>query len=240
MRNTDLDWTNIGDTEPFYGVLANPMFLKENLSPENLKAFWRAGRLDVNYFLLLVRQHFGEFTPKTALDFGCGVGRLTRGIAKHVDQVTGVDISPGMLRHARRGAPRNAHFVRAIPDEPVDWIVSHIVFQHIPPPRGYALFRQLLDRLAPGGAFVIQFTLYKDETFLEKSIGPVTRANWDGETLRTYDQAPHPAGTMLMYDYDLTHLTCIIHDAGINAAHMVHTNHGGCHGVILCGRKPGD
>ena len=36
-----------------------------------------------------------------ALDFGCGVGRLTQALALHFDAVTGVDISGPMLEHAR-------------------------------------------------------------------------------------------------------------------------------------------
>ena len=38
---------------------------------------------------------------EAALDFGCGVGRLSRALASHFDQVTGVDISETMIGRAR-------------------------------------------------------------------------------------------------------------------------------------------
>lgn len=39
---------------------------------------------------------------KHALDFGCGVGRLTQALAAHFDEVTGVDISPSMIKLAKK------------------------------------------------------------------------------------------------------------------------------------------
>ena len=35
-----------------------------------------------------------------ALDFGCGVGRLTQALARRFDTVVGVDVSPQMVRLA--------------------------------------------------------------------------------------------------------------------------------------------
>ena len=32
-----------------------------------------------------------------ALDFGCGIGRLTQSLADYFDKVTGVDIAPAMI-----------------------------------------------------------------------------------------------------------------------------------------------
>lgn len=238
MRNTDADWQKIGEEEPYYGVLTNPIFLKDNLSTDTLKIFWDGGHQDINFFLSTIRQHFGDFQPKTAIDFGCGVGRLTRAIASHVETVTGVDVSPGMLLEARKDAPANARFADTLPEAAVDWIVSHIVFQHIPPVKGYALFADLMQRLAPGGAFAIHVTLFKDKDFLDHAVQVVERAGWDGQTLQSYATKPISEGTMLMYDYNLSHLVSIAEQvAGIQSFHMVHINHGGCHGVILCGRR---
>jgi ubiquinone/menaquinone biosynthesis C-methylase UbiE len=36
------------------------------------------------------------------LDFGCGIGRLARAIAKDVRSVVGIDVSPGMIAEAQR------------------------------------------------------------------------------------------------------------------------------------------
>jgi 2-polyprenyl-3-methyl-5-hydroxy-6-metoxy-1,4-benzoquinol methylase len=45
-----------------------------------------------------------------ALDFGCGLGRLTRALASYYDEAWGVDISTEMIDQAWYGAPRNCRF----------------------------------------------------------------------------------------------------------------------------------
>ncbi len=239
MRDTDQDWAIIGDTEPFFGVLSAPQYLKSNLSEASLDEFWKSGDQDIDFLLGKIKKHFGEFRHRTALDFGCGVGRLTRALGKQADIATGVDISPGMLEQARKNAPANTRFLTAIPDEIFDLVISLIVFQHIPAQKGYGIFADLLGHIAPGGAFAIQVTLYKDQPFLNRMLEPITRATWDGETVKIFEDVPWPAGTMLMHDYDLTRLFSIAQRSGFVELHMIHTNHGECHGVIMMGRKPG-
>lgn len=42
-----------------------------------------------------------------ALDFGCGVGRLTRALAAFFDRATGVDISSSMIEEAKKKEMRS-------------------------------------------------------------------------------------------------------------------------------------
>lgn len=46
----------------------------------------------------------------TILEMGCGTGRVARKIAGRDRQVTGIDISPAMLRHAGQEKPANCRF----------------------------------------------------------------------------------------------------------------------------------
>ena len=39
---------------------------------------------------------------RRALDFGCGVGRLTQALVRYFDEVCGVDIAPSMIEWARK------------------------------------------------------------------------------------------------------------------------------------------
>jgi trans-aconitate methyltransferase len=91
----------------------------------------------------------------SALDFGCGVGRLTKALAKRYTRVVGVDISPTMLRLARDNVP-SATFSEDLPDETFDLIVSLIVLQHVEVERGMELLRQLVKRLNKDGLLVLQ------------------------------------------------------------------------------------
>lgn len=239
-RETDADWAILGDDEPFHSVLTQEKFRRRNLTPETLTEFWATGEEEIQYLRKMLVRHFGEFQSRRAVDFGCGVGRLARALANVSDQVTGVDVSPGMLAEANRHRLPNVTYVDRLTRETFDWINSVIVFQHIPPTRGYALFADLLGRLEPGGVLSMQFTLFKDETFIGHAIQNARRATWDGERLRILDETPDPPGSMMMYDYDLNRLMAMLHDHGVDQVMLQHTNHGGCHGARVLGRRAED
>ncbi len=76
-----------------------------------------------------------------ALDFGCGIGRMTTALAKHYREVVGIDISDEMIRLATEFSPcANTRFVQVkeppLPclDREFDCVYSTIVVQHIPIP----------------------------------------------------------------------------------------------------------
>jgi ubiquinone/menaquinone biosynthesis C-methylase UbiE len=77
---------------------------------------------------------------ETALDFGCGVGRLTRALAKHFGACYGVDISESMISRATRlnkSVPNCSFFVNSVPDlrrfssDFFDLTYSNLVLQHL-------------------------------------------------------------------------------------------------------------
>jgi len=77
------------------------------------------------------------------LEIGCGVGRLTRGLAARAGQVVALDVSAEMLSQARRynSELENVTWLQGdgatlagVDDGSVDACVSHVVFQHIPEP----------------------------------------------------------------------------------------------------------
>jgi len=98
---------------------------------------------------------------KTALEIGCGIGRMTHAFVKEFAEVIGVDISAEMVERARAQKWERAQFVVgngkdlcAIRDASVDFAFSYIVFQHIPDREitlGY--FREIGRVLRPGGMF---------------------------------------------------------------------------------------
>lgn len=77
----------------------------------------------------------------TALEIGCGPGRLIRPLSRHFREIHGVDVSDQMIRLAGeklRGIP-HAHVqvtpdssLSMFPDESFDFVYSYAVFQHIP------------------------------------------------------------------------------------------------------------
>lgn len=101
----------------------------------------------------------------SALDFGCGVGRLTQALADHFTTVIGVDVSPTMLQLASK---LNRHDVRVTyvrnqaPDlsrflsNSFDFVYSDIVLQHIEPEMSLNYLREFVRLLRPGGVAVFQ------------------------------------------------------------------------------------
>ena len=158
------DWNELARREPYYAVLTDPRFLRANLTDDARRAFFATGDADVDALL----ETIGAAPSSTALDFGCGVGRLTLALARRVASVTGCDVAPDMVAEARRNAAilgvANSEFVAsldALADRRFDLVCSLIVFQHIPVREGLATLTRLLRLLAPGGVAAIHFTLQR-------------------------------------------------------------------------------
>lgn len=168
VRDSDATWRHFGSTDPYFGVLTESAFLSDRLSASSRAEFFRSGQAYVDDLVSTIRTNLEPaFAPTRALDFGCGVGRLTVPLAKVCDEVVGMDISEAMLLEAQRNCAdlgiSNATF--ALADDQLsklsgtfDLLSSLIVFQHIAPRRGEAILRRMLDLLADDGVGALQFT----------------------------------------------------------------------------------
>lgn len=113
-------------------------------------------------------------TAMTAMDFGCGTGLVTLGMAEHVHTIMGIDNSAGMLevlaQKAQAAGLMNVTTrlldleEQPVPDDlHVDLIVSAMALHHIADvPRVLADFRTLL---APGGYVALADLVTEDGSF---------------------------------------------------------------------------
>ena len=237
-RDTDHDWRLIGATEPYFGVITAEKFKRSNLDDEARDSFYLSGRQEIEHHLAQMRRLFGEFVPRSALDFGCGVGRLTVPLADVTGDATGVDVSPGMLAEARQYESASLAFEETIPNREFDWVVSYIVLQHIPPERGYEILQKLLSRIADGGGTAIQIVFARTEVHARSAGARVVL----GEAGSYYAPPQRPRqiapGIMLMHDYDLSRVIGQFFASGFRNVHLEHTDHGGMIGVVIYARKP--
>jgi ubiquinone/menaquinone biosynthesis C-methylase UbiE len=149
-------------------VLSAPDFHRERLDASTRERFFDTGRRDVAELAAAIEAHTGStLQSRRALDFGCGVGRVTLPLAERCEHVYGVDVSLSMLREADRNARSmnlsNVEWVEAgsLPELSgrYDLVQSSLVFQHIPVCEGEQIFATLLRGLRSGGVGVIHVTL---------------------------------------------------------------------------------
>jgi SAM-dependent methyltransferase len=226
-RDTDADWRRIGETEPFWGVLSGPQFRSDAIDDAAVEAFYGSGHAHVAALAEDFRRFLGlELRVDRALDFGCGVGRLSEAMTARAQAVTGHDISNGMLDVARSRSSA-VRYLDTLPDEPFDWINSYIVFQHIAPERGLEALDALLARLAPGGLLSLHFTVWREAAL---HVPPPSLA----ARLRGFEP---PVGEIQMYDYDLNAVVQRLHLAGVRQMALDATDHAGHHGVMIFARR---
>jgi 2-polyprenyl-3-methyl-5-hydroxy-6-metoxy-1,4-benzoquinol methylase len=158
-------WKRFGETEPHWSVLTVDDFRQDKLAA-NIDAFYASGPADIGVHANFLKRAGLPTRFAKAMDFGCGVGRLTLALAPHADQVVGIDISPPHLklaeeRRAQTGVANVTFESIASVDDldrygGFDFVLSRIVLQHNPPPVMAAIYRKLLAALAPGGVSIVQ------------------------------------------------------------------------------------
>jgi SAM-dependent methyltransferase len=163
-------WSHMGITKPHFSVLTNNAYLPENLD-KNLDQFWASGLSEASLLERVLLKHgFGQSSGKVCVEYGCGVGRVTVGLAQKFSVVHGYDISEGHLAQAKRHASEvgaincNFHLCseNVLDDlEKCDLFYSRIVFQHNPPPIIRELVKIALRSLRAGGIAIFQVPTYK-------------------------------------------------------------------------------
>ena len=138
MRQLSRDWDELAEDDPLFVVLAEP---GRKGGRWELGEFLATGEEEVRQLLRRVERLGRPQGHARALDFGCGVGRLTRALSTRFDECVGVDVSAEMLRRAREfNADRsNCVFVHNVSpdlsrfeDESFDLVYSSKVLQHLP------------------------------------------------------------------------------------------------------------
>jgi SAM-dependent methyltransferase len=129
--------------------------------------FFASGERDYEEFVAPVLKSL-DFNPagKTMLEVGCGVGRMTRALARRFAHVYALDVSAEMLKQAETYVPSpqvtfllgdGAGFPM-LESGVVDFAFSYITLQHVPTePLVLGIVREMIRVLKPGGVFLFQF-----------------------------------------------------------------------------------
>lgn len=232
--------------DPYYAVLNEDGYRQDRVGADARARFDESGTRDVAETLGEIRRLIDPaFHPRHALDFGCGVGRLTLPLARECVEITGVDISRTMIEEARRNRDARGldnvslqtsdeFFADRSSPPSLDFIHSYIVFQHVPPRLGVPIARALVQRLVPGGIGALHFTYARRASVTRRIVHRLRRLVPGVNTLANVVQH-RPLGEPLipMYRYELGTLFALLGEHGCTHVHARLTDHGGHLGAML-------
>ena len=155
-------WNKLGKQDPLWAILSDP---RKKGNRWSLGEFFAVGETEIDGFVKQLDALEQTVGRERCLDFGCGVGRLTRPLANHFGESYGVDVADTMIERAREfhKGVKNIQFyinrndnLSLFPDNHFDVIYSHIVLQHISPEHAIRYVAEFVRILKPGGVAVFQ------------------------------------------------------------------------------------
>lgn len=156
-------WEDLGRVDPFWAVLNVPSRRHGQWDPAE---FFATGKREIDSLMKSAEELALPRQRTSALDFGCGVGRMARSLASHFESYTGVDISEPMIARARewnrdytqcRFVLNTTGDLRIFDGASFDLIYSRFVLQHLPSRALVESYlRDFIRILKPGGLLVFQ------------------------------------------------------------------------------------
>lgn len=170
--HTSQVWRGLGETDALWSVITDDSLRADrNVTPSQVKAFYRSGRGDIDYiraFMHRAGRQLSEF--QVAVEYGCGVGRVTHCLAKEFSHVHAYDISASHIEVARGFVDEQGignvtfHLVEQRSDlaslNDFDFFFSIIVLQHNPPPVILEILERAFRGLRPNGLAIFQVPIY--------------------------------------------------------------------------------
>ncbi len=156
-------WEGFAKTDALWSILTDP---DKKDGKWDIQDFFKTGETEIDaVFDMLKGENLLPSDNASALDFGCGVGRLSRALSGRFTSIIGVDASPTMIEMANELNNDIGHIsfhlnqtndLRLIQDENISFIYSAIVLQHIPPAASYNFIDEFCRILKRGGTLVFQ------------------------------------------------------------------------------------
>ncbi len=171
------DWEELAELDPKWAILTKPG-MKHNRWDE--KDFFNTGKNQVESLFKLFKELNLSIPRNAALDFGCGIGRVTYVLAGYFNKVYGVDISEKMVKRAKALFEKNKKIefirntddnLRCFNDNQFDLIYSLITLQHIPDKNQIKSYlAEFIRILKPGGLCYFQLPSVANYSWLKSRL----------------------------------------------------------------------
>jgi 2-polyprenyl-3-methyl-5-hydroxy-6-metoxy-1,4-benzoquinol methylase len=157
LSTVQAGWDQAAREDAMFNILTDPGKANRGWEPAE---FFQHGQVEIDRALGRLQLSGGA----RALDFGCGVGRLTQALAGHYKGVDGVDISEEMIVQARalnscrrvRYHHNTAPNLKLFKARTFDLVYSMLVLQHMPQELQHGYVREFFRVLKPGGAAMFE------------------------------------------------------------------------------------
>ena len=164
LARTEMEWERNARSNALWAVLTDDRQKRKNW---DVVDFFETGRAEVRLvFAHLLKLGVPPNPAGRFLDFGCGVGRISRVLMDYFAEGHGVDISKTMIDQAKSYSANDArqanYIVNARDDlslcasDYFDFVYSHIVLQHVPAPCQPVFIQEFIRILKPGGVAAFQ------------------------------------------------------------------------------------
>ncbi|HEY9772509.1 MAG TPA: class I SAM-dependent methyltransferase [Planktothrix sp.] len=162
IKTLESHWEAWAQTDPLFAVLTWP---DARGGKWNQDDFFHTGLHEIEELMVNLRKLGIEVERNRALDFGCGVGRLSQALSQQFRAVVGVDISSTMIALSRQfdRSEGRCTFVQncaedlsVLGESGFDLVYTNIVLQHIYPSAQKRYIAEFLRILNPGGVAVFQ------------------------------------------------------------------------------------
>ena len=163
IERQEQEWNELATLDPYWAILTTP---GKRFGGWDEGDFFATGSASAAAIVDQMVRLGHPVQHQRALDFGCGVGRMTRAFAHYFDECVGVDISETMVRQAQEHnagisglsfVVNRASDLGQFGDRSFDFVYSAIALQHVPD-RGTieAYIREFCRLLRPGGLVAFQ------------------------------------------------------------------------------------
>jgi ubiquinone/menaquinone biosynthesis C-methylase UbiE len=173
LKRVQENWKKLGERDPLWAVISWP---EKKGNKWDIHDFFQYGRNEIDETIKYAKG-IGLKNFRVALDFGCGVGRLSQALSIWFDEVYGIDISSSMIQAANtfNVFDKKCHYIlnnkpnlELFSDNYFDFIYSNITLQHMKPIFSIKYIKEFIRVLVPDGLLIFQvpshrrFTLRSD------------------------------------------------------------------------------
>jgi SAM-dependent methyltransferase len=164
LHPLESNWNAMAELDPLWAILSDPQKKFGKWKPDE---FFSDGDREAERVLRMCHANGVEVASGKMLDFGCGVGRMTRAFSRFFSSSVGIDVSEKMVALARKFNADRPHceFVASaslnmpFADATFDLVFSVLALQHLPRKSMILGYISEFIRVAKeGGVIVFQLT----------------------------------------------------------------------------------